>query len=78
MPADPTVPMIPMEKLDYLASNYATDEMGKCEADTFEQLDSKTQRELITIALLAEQVAEQKQTNFFLSEAYDIYNARFR
>jgi hypothetical protein len=34
--------------------------------------------EVYQIALLGEQVEWQQQTAFFLSEAYDIYNARFR
>ena len=33
---------------------------------------------VLKIALLAEQVEQAERTNFFLQEAYEIYNARFR
>jgi hypothetical protein len=34
--------------------------------------------EVYQIALLGEQVEQQQQTNFYLFEAYEIYNGRFR
>lgn len=41
-------------------------------------LNYEQHRKLYSIALQAEQVEWQQQTAFFLQEAYDIYNARFR
>jgi hypothetical protein len=43
-----------------------------------EHLDEKERRELVVIAMLGELVEEQQRTNFFLQEAYEIYNGRFR
>lgn len=43
-----------------------------------DRLSPKDLRELVSLALLAEQVEQTRQVAFFLQEAYDIYNNRFR
>lgn len=71
MPVDHTraLPIAP-ERLEHL-SQLLHDQ-------PFMELDVPSKEMVLMIALQAEQVEWQQQTAFFLQEAYDIYNARFR
>lgn len=62
------------ERLDCLAGRYGDDD----NLPAFKDLSAKEQREIITIALMEAQLEEQRNLSFFLGEAYEIYNARFR
>lgn len=64
------LPVAP-ERLDYLAAEY-------CHGSKFSELPPVMAVPLLQVALLGEQVEATNNVNFFLSEAYDIYNARFR
>lgn len=44
----------------------------------FAEIDGYQRMEILKLTMQAEQIEQAQQTNFFLSEAYDIYNARFR
>lgn len=65
---------VPAERLDFLAGRYGDGD----DIPTFKELTPKEQREILTIALAEAQLEEQRNLSFFLGEAYDIYNARFR
>lgn len=71
MAVDHTRPLpIVQERLEHIAQTVF--ELG------FTQIDGYQRMEILKIAMQAEQIEQTQQTNFFLSEAYDIYNARFR
>ena len=65
LPIDP-------ERLDYF-----TDLLHRNYSKYF-HLPLEDRPPILMAALLAEQVEWQKQMTFFLQEAYDIYNSRFR
>mgnify|MGYP003607672144 CR=1 FL=1 len=44
----------------------------------FAEIDGYQRMEILKITMQAEQLEQAQQTNFYLREAYDIYNARFR
>lgn len=44
----------------------------------FNELTGGERREILMIAMLGELIEQQQQTAFYLGEAYDIYNHRFR
>lgn len=72
MSVDHTRPLpVAIERLDFLAGQY-------CHGATFNSLPPIMSVPLLQLALLGEQVEQAQLTNFFLQEAYDIYNARFR
>jgi hypothetical protein len=45
---------------------------------SFSEIDGYQRMEILKITMQAEQLEEANRTNFFLQEAYEIYNARFR
>lgn len=49
-----------------------------CSAWGFADIDGYQRMEILKLTMQAEQVEQAQLTNFFLQEAYDIYNARFR
>lgn len=61
---------VPPERLAHLAPML----FGR----SYAHLGWTERRELFKLAMQAEQVEEQRQTNFYLEEAYQIYNGRFR
>ena len=72
MSVDHTRPLpVAPERLDHLASEY-------CHGASFSELPPVMSIPLLQLAIQAELLEQQQQTNFFLQEAYDIYNARFR
>lgn len=62
---------VPIERLDYF-THLLTDQ------EYFQNLTVPERAEVLKVALAAEQVEWTQQVAFFLSEAYEIYNARFR
>lgn len=71
MAVDHTRPLpIAQERLEHIAQTVFG--MGFADIDGYQRM------EILKIGMQAEQIEQAQQTNFFLSEAYDIYNARFR
>jgi len=66
------------ERLNQLTIWYAADDQEAHGGRGFDDLEDKVKREIIQIALAEAQLEESQRISFFLSEAYDIYNARFR
>lgn len=64
------LPVAP-ERLDYLAETY-------CHGAKFSELPPVMSIPLLQVALAGEQVEWSNQIAFYLGEAYEIYNARFR
>ena len=64
------LPVAP-ERLDYLAAEY-------CHGSKFNELPPVMAIPLLQVALAGEQIEYLNNVAFFLQEAYDIYNARFR
>jgi hypothetical protein len=44
----------------------------------FAEIDGYQRMEILKLTMQAEQVEQAQQTNFYLFEAYEIYNNRFR
>ncbi|MBS90835.1 MAG: hypothetical protein CMN64_23730 [Sphingobium sp.] len=44
----------------------------------FAEIDGYQRMEILKLTMQADQLEQAQLTNFFLQEAYDIYNARFR
>lgn len=71
MAADHTRPLpVAPERLDHLS--------WLIHDRAFTTLSAEQLIEIMKLALQGELIEQQQQTNFFLQEAYDIYNARFR
>lgn len=62
---------VPIERLDYFTHLLT-------EQEYFQNLTVGERAEVLKVALASEQVEHLANLNFFLSEAYDIYNQRFR
>lgn len=60
------------ERLDHLALLHVSG------FKKFDDLPGGERREILMIAMLGELIEQQQQTAFYLGEAYDIYNQRFR
>lgn len=45
---------------------------------TYERLSKQHQIDVLKLAMQGEQIEATQQAAFYLAEAYDIYNARFR
>jgi len=58
------------ERIEYIANQLY--------AGSAHDLTSEQSVNVLTLAMLGEQVEHLANLNFFLSEAYDIYNQRFR
>lgn len=72
MAVDHTRPLpVAPERLDFLAAEY-------CHGSKFSDLPPVMAIPLLQVALAGEQVEWNIQISFYLQEAYDIYNARFR
>ena len=62
---------VPRERLDALTDMHTAH-------SNFDHLGWQERREILQLALSERLVEEQERISFFLGEAYEIYNARFR
>ncbi|QHB80497.1 hypothetical protein P6F35_gp64 [Sphingomonas phage vB_StuS_MMDA13] len=65
------LPIAP-ERLDYFTN------LLHPNCEFFQNVPIEERASIVQAALMSEQVEHLANLNFFLSEAYDIYNARFR
>lgn len=71
MAIDHTRPLpIAQERLEHIAQTVF--------GTGFAEIDGYQRMEILKLGMQAEQVEQAQQTNFYLFEAYEIYNGRFR